>query len=72
MVRRKDKPPFKLTRCNSHDWCFEYKRERERLELKKKIDEEVAKKKEEERLKKEEWKGRNDEMMEKSRREYSS
>ena len=36
VVRRKDKQPFKLTWCNSHDWCFEYKRERERLELKRK------------------------------------
>ena len=58
IVRRRDKQPFKMTWCNSHDACFEFKREKERLERKRRIDEEVAKKKEE-RLWREKWERNN-------------
>ena len=72
VVRRKDKQPFKLTWCSSHEACFEHKKEPERLEFRKKLDGEVAKKKEEERLEREEWERKNEKRMEEIRREHSS
>ena len=71
IVRRRDKQPHKITWCSSHEVCFRDRKERERLEFRKKLDEEVAKKKEKERLRKEEWERKNEEQMEKIRREYS-
>ena len=52
IVRRRDKQPFKITWCSSHKVCFPDRKERERMEFRKKLDEEVAKKKEEGRRKK--------------------
>ena len=46
LVRRKDKQPFKLTWCSSHEGCFEDRKEKMRLEDMRKIDERVAKAKE--------------------------
>ena len=54
VIVRRDKQPFKITWCSSHEVCFRDRKERERMEFRKKLDEEVAKKKEEERLRKEE------------------
>ena len=46
VVRRRDKQPFKLTWCNSHEVCFEDRKERKRLKYLKELDEKVAKKEE--------------------------
>ena len=46
LVRRKDKKPFRLSWCTSHDLCFEARRERIRLEEMREIEERAAKRKE--------------------------
>ena len=55
IVRRRDKQSFLITWCSSHDACFEFKKEKERLERKQKALEEVEKAKELERLRREEY-----------------
>ena len=70
IVRRRDKQPLKITWCSSHKACFQDRKERERSEFRKKLNEEVAKEKEEERLEKEEWERKKKEQMEKIRKKH--
>ena len=52
ITRRKDKQRFMLGWQSIHDRCFELRKEERRLEVRKRIKEEVERKKEEERLEK--------------------